>query len=39
MPTLKGEIDTLIDEGDLKCKLDMLDKLELEAKDNKEPAW
>lgn len=36
---IQGAIDTVIDEGDLKRKLDELDKLELEAKDNKESAW
>ena len=28
-----------MEEGELKCKLDELDKLERAEKDNKEPAW
>ncbi|XP_059918676.1 polyamine-modulated factor 1 [Gadus macrocephalus] len=37
--TIQEDITKLMEEGELKCKLDELDKLERAEKDNKEPAW
>ncbi|KAK0153871.1 Polyamine-modulated factor 1 [Merluccius polli] len=37
--TIQEDISRLVEEGELQCKLDELDKLEKAAKNNKEPAW
>ena len=39
LATLQEDINKLIEEGELQCKLNELDKLEEKAKDNSEPAW
>ncbi|XP_067104223.1 polyamine-modulated factor 1 [Osmerus mordax] len=37
--TIQEDINKLIEEGELQCKLNELDKLEEKAKDSSEPAW